>query len=181
MSFIIKFITPVVIAIAVGAMVSKINKDNGKEILNNLQKNDIKIHLPKMYVWVGYICMIVFTAFILIAKLTKNDTMTIGIELFFILLIFVGFIIVAHTKIWKIQIYRDKDYFLYKTLFRKTCEIKYADCISYKYVTNGVIIQTNTKVKKIGIDQYATNFEFIICMLDKYNVKEITAKKRKHQ
>lgn len=148
MSFIIKFITPVVIAIAVGAMASKINKDNGKEILNNLQKNDIKIHLPKIYVWIEYICILVFSVLLVLGEFSEVFIIDVFDEIIIFLIISVCFIMAMRMKVWKIQIYKDKDYFLYKTLFRKTCEIKYADCISYKYVTNGVIIQTNTKVKK---------------------------------
>ena len=53
MQIMIRIIIPALIPFVLGILLSNIEKNNGKELLNNLQKEHIVLHLPKAYIWIG--------------------------------------------------------------------------------------------------------------------------------
>ena len=81
-----------------------------------------------------------------------------------------GKTIIMAALIWKIDVFKSKDYFLYRTIFFRNYTIYYSDCICYEFKGNGICLKTSFKT--FQIDGNATNFEFILAMLVKNKVKE---------
>lgn len=169
MQIIDKLITPVLIAVVVKILFSKINKDNLKDIVENQSKEHIQIRLPKVYLWVGCGVIIVFAAFIAFMILVPNDTAAAWVFVGFVVLICIGAAIVLQAMLWKIEIFRSQNYFIIRPLI-KTYRVKYDDCIFYKYGTNSLTLKT--KKRTFYIDTYARGFEFFLAMLIKYKVPE---------
>ena len=89
----------------------------------------------------------------------------------FSLFIVGGFYIILEALFFKIEIFKDEDYFVYRDFLVKTQKIYYCDCISYKCTENAFVIKT--KRKKISLDIHTVNIEFLKSMLSKKSVKEI--------
>ena len=170
MQFMVHLITPIIILIVLSVIIDRIFEHNNKEIIKNLKEEHIVIRLPKAYMWVGVsesafcvICLILMYYF-------PNDTADLWVWIGFSVFLLLGLYIISKTLIWKVEIFRSKDYFLYKP-FLKPRIIRYDECVSYKFTQNTFILKTNKK--KIRIDNFATNFDFLLAILKQYKVKEI--------
>lgn len=170
MQIFIRAIIPILIPILLGLLLSIIERGNSQEIIRNLTKEHIVIRLPKVYLWIGYLEISFFAACILMTCF-PNNTATAWVRIEFGFFALIGVVIVLKTQIWKIEIFRSKDYFLCRTLPYKTYKIPYSDCLSYKLGTNSLVLKT--KKKTLRIDSHATNFEFLLTMLTQHKIKEI--------
>lgn len=173
---IIRLLMFMLIPIAVELVLSLMLKDYGKELIENLSKNDIVLRLPRVCSWVGLICVLVFSFFIFLGKTSKNTTMTTWVVIGFSFFIFVGLVLIVGTETWRIYIYKDKEYFIYKTAYGKNYEIKYEDCEFFKHTNYGIVLKT--KNKKFEIDSHVINYEFLLALLTKNKVKEIKESKK---
>ena len=81
---------------------------------------------------------------------------------------------VSEAVIWKIDVFRDKNYFLCRTLPYKHHKIRYGDCVGYRIrkIAKVIVLKTNNK-KTFHVDVDAANFDALLDMLQKNNVKEI--------
>jgi hypothetical protein len=170
MQIIIRIIIPTLIPIFLGLLLSNIDKHNGDEISKNLTKEYIVIHLPKVYLWVGCLDISLFTFWFFLMTIYPNDTADIWVWLLFCIFALLGVVIVVETQIWRIQIFRHENYFIYRTMFFKTYKIQYKECKYYKFSINTLILKTNNKTFRI--DNKATNLEFLLAMLTQNKVKE---------
>lgn len=171
MQIIIRIVISALIPIIIGFLFSFVDKENSKEIEKNLTKEHIVIRLPKAYMWVGCLDISVFAAFICIMTFFPNDTAEAWVKVSFGVFILMGAVLVAATLIWKIEIFRSENYFIYRTLPFKSYKIQYSDCVSYKFVPNTLVLKT--KKKTLQIDIHATNLEFMLVMLSQHEIKEI--------
>lgn len=171
MQIIIRVMIPVLLPIVLGFLLSNINKSNNKEIIKNLQQEHIVVRLPRMYLWVGCLDILIFGTFIFLMILFPNETAAIWVWVGFSLFVFVGIIIVAKTLIWKIDVFRSENYFLCRTLFCKTYKILYHNCVSYSLRENTLVL--NTRERKFRIDTHAMNLEFLLLMLTQYEIPQI--------
>lgn len=171
MQILVRIITPILIAIIVGVLFSRIDKSNGKELINNLTREHVVIHLPKVYLWIGFLVVTVFSTFCFIMFFFPNGTEAWWVWVIFIIFILGGFYIIFESLFFKIDIFKSKDYFIYKYPFAKPKKIYYCDCISYKCTANAFMIKTIRN--KISVDIHSVNIEFLMAMLSKKNVKEI--------
>lgn len=85
-------------------------------------------------------------------------------------------VIVLGTLIWKIEIFKDQDYFIYRNIFGKKYKIRYDECKCYKDGLNTFTLYAIGK--RFFIDNKATNFYFLYSMLNKHKVKKIIPKKK---
>ena len=76
--------------------------------------------------------------------------------------------IIAVTIIWRIDVFRNEDYFLLRTLTVRCRKIKYCECLSYKLTMNSLTIKTVKRT--IRIDSNAANLEVLAAMLTRYKV-----------
>ena len=167
----ISILAPIFISLAVGLLYSKIYQRNCKSVIENLNNEHIIIRLPKAVFLVGCICTTVFATVIVLMTLFPNDTVALWVYVIFIFFVLLGVYLMTIAIIWKMEVFRNEDYFIYRSVFFRTYKINYADCISYKCTKNTVeLITTN---RTFHIDTIATNYEFFMAMLKKYKVKEI--------
>lgn len=171
MQIIIRIIIPVLISLFLGWLLSGIAKDNGKEIIKNLEKEHVVIHLPKAYMWVGFLDVFTFGTFMIFMANDQSGTAVTWVWILFCFFVLLGVFIIAETKIWKIEIFRHKDYFIYRTAFCRVHKIQYAECASYEFKTNNLVLKTGKRT--FYVDNKATNFEFLMAMLSQHKVKEI--------
>ena len=167
----IRVFSMVLIVVVIRIIFCIIEKNNGKEIIKNLGKEHITLQLSRIYLWVGVWDILVCSTFILLMILFPNDTAAIWVFILFILFILLGACIIWGAQIWKVDVFTEEDYFLYRTLPYTTYKILYSDCVNYKWRNNTLILRT--KRKKFYIDTYATNFKFLLSMLTKHKVAEI--------
>ena len=64
MQIMVRIITPILIAIVVWFLFSRIDKRNGEELIKNLTREHVVIHLPKVYLWVGFLVVAVFSTLV---------------------------------------------------------------------------------------------------------------------
>lgn len=169
--FIILLLTYSIIGLVVSTLYTSIYKTNVKEVLINLKNEHVTIHLPKLYKWVGLVGSIFFATFLLF----PNDTAVLWVVIGFWIFILLGLYIFVSSLIWKINIFKERDYFLYTNSFGIKYEIHYSNILFYKDGYNTLRIKTNKKM--CFIDNKATNIEFLFAMLKKHKVKEVLQKK----
>ena len=151
-----------------------INKRNKKQLINNLTKDHLIVKLPMAYFWVGSVDVLFMAIFLLASYYSSQDTAGFSMHVayvLFTLLMIPGFILVVATKIWKIEIFRQEEFFIYKTIFCKKYKIWYKDCIGYKWSNN--MFKLKTVKKNFYIDFRATNFEFFLAMIIQNKVKKL--------
>ena len=154
-----------------------IDKHNDKEIIKNLTENHVVIKTPTAFLWIGIFGSLFCSICLLIMIFFPNGTETWWVFIIFGSFDLLGLYIIFNTLIWKIEIFKDKEYFLYKPLF-KTYKINYNDCLYFTKKDNGVlVIKTNTKT--VNANAFFTNNEFLPAMLIEHGVKEIKETKKK--
>lgn len=170
MQILIRIIIPALIPIILGILLSNIDKSNSKEILKNLTKEHLVIRLPKAYLWVGCLDISFFVTCIFLMTWFPNETAPVWVWILFVLFVFIGIAIVLETQIWKIEIFRNENYFLYRTLPCKMYRTLYSDCVSYRFEANTLVLRT--KERTFHIDTHTTNFEFLLAMLTQHKIIE---------
>ena len=174
-TFITLLLTLGTIGIIVSIITNKIIKDNSTELIENIKKEHIMIHLPNIYKWIGMICSIFFLILLVLMMTFPNDTAEIWVGVLFGIFILLGLSIIWATYLWKIHIYRNDEYFIYVSSFGKKHKIYYFDIIDYKNGKN--YIKLKTIQKSFFVDNKSANIEFLLAMLKKNNVNEIIIKK----
>ncbi len=167
----VRLLVPAIIAICIGLLSAVIVKNNDKELIENLTKEHIVIRLPKAYIWVGSIGVLFFLALIILSTLFPNGTEGVFSYSVFIAFVILGIFIVLEALFWKVDIFRHKDYFVYRTVFFKTYTIEYKDCEYYIWGTNTIKLKTSSKTFRF--DSNSSNIEYLLGLLNKNGVSEI--------
>ena len=167
----IRIIIPALIPVILGLVLSNIGKMNSKELIKNLDKEHIVIRLPKVYLWIGCLDISFFITCFLLMIWFPNDTISDWVLILFVLFVLIGVAIVLETQFWKIEIFRNKNYFLLRTILLKKRKILYSECKSYKYTSNYIVLKTDKKI--YHIDSHVTNIEYLLVMLNRHKIKNI--------
>ena len=172
MHIIVHILAPLLISLFLGLLYSKIYKSNGESIIENLKNEHIIIHLPKAYFLVGALDIVVFTIFILLIKyFPPIEETVLWVYFGFGCFILLGFFIVTYTLIWKIDVFRHENYFVYRNFLGKKNRIPYSECISYQYSEYALTLKTVKKT--LNFDSKATNIEYLVAMLNQNKIKKI--------
>lgn len=171
------FLIYIIIAMVVGAIYTLIMQYNAKELLSSANKQDITVHLPGFFGWVGASDIIFSLAAIILMSIFPNDTCSIWVYVVFCMVVFLGILILLASLVWKIHIYKDLDYLVYITFFGRSYKILYSDITYFKPTNNTVFIKVNRKT--FFVDRQATNIEILFEMFRKYRVKEKPKRKYK--
>lgn len=166
----LRILIPLLISIALAAIISIIDKENRKASIESLAKDHVFIRLPRAYLWVASIDILFFLACILLMIYFPNDTVSVWVYMLFCLFISLGVLITVATLVWKVEVLQHENYFLIRTTFGRSHRIEYKDCLYYKFSSNYLVIKTNKKTFYIDIN--ATNFEFLLATLKQHSVKE---------
>ncbi len=168
---IVRLLVPAITAICIGLLFAVIDKNNDKELIENLTKEHIVIRLPKAYIWVGVIGILFSLALIILSALFPNGTEGIFSYSVFIAFVLLGIMIVLEALFWRVDIFRHKDYFVYRTMFFKAYTIEYKDCEYYISGTNTIKLKTSSKTFRF--DSKSTNIEFLLGLLGENGVREV--------
>lgn len=172
MQFLIRAILLTGVPIAIGFLIFYIDKNNRKQILENLNKEHIVIRLPQAYLLLGCIDIIFFVACTVLMVWFPNNTATEWVWMTFVLFIILGITLIIIRQIWKIDVFKSENYFLYRSVFFRKYRILYCDCISYELKTHSLVLKTRGRV--FHIDGSATDIEFLLAMLTRHKVKSIS-------
>jgi len=168
----IRLMVPAIIIVAVNALFTYIVRGNDKELIENLRKEHVLVHLPKAYIWVGIADIVCFSIFFIGMIAFPNGTEAIWVGVIFGIFILMGLVIVFVSLVWKIHIFRHESYFIYISGFGRVHKIQYADIVYYKDGNNTLIVKT--KAKRFFMDNKATNFEYLLAMLTQNKVKKFS-------
>lgn len=172
----IRYIMLALIPIILNIIFNRIGNKNSKNIIKNQTNEHITIQTPKAFLWIGIIGSLFCSICIYFLIFPNKIFIPVGKHLWWVCIIFVSFdllgiYIIFNTLVWKIEIFQNKDYFLYKPLF-KTYKIKYEDCLWFLIKDNGVlVIKTNTKT--VNANTFFTNYGFLPAMLIKHKIKQL--------
>lgn len=169
-SIFIRIASPIIIVISLLCILYKISEESSEELLNNLKMDRIVLRLPKAYMWVGCGCVLAFSAFILVMLYYPNGTETMWVIAVFAFFVLLGCAIILKAKVWRIELFRSKDYFFVRDLLRKTYCVSYRDCTNYSFDANR--LRLKTEKGQVCIDLHAINFEFLLAMLKQHKVEE---------
>lgn len=165
-----RLIGSVLINMVLVGLVYLIKKKNDKISIENVEKEQVTVRLPGAYLWLGCISIIMS---VLLFFLVKSR-----FELEFILkcivtaiFFFLGVLLFVGTLIWRIDIYTNNDFFLYRTVIGRKYKILYSDCKFYSCDNN--MLKLKTKRKKFYIDTKSVNFQYFYEMLEENNVASI--------
>ena len=168
---IIQIISPTILSIVLAAVDSSIDKANHKELIKNLGKEHIVMRLPKAYIWIGCLSFAFPATCLVLMFCFPNDTVTPWVICGFGLLALTGIGFVLGRILWRIEIFRYKNYILLRTRTLKPRELQYRDCKSFHLGTNYLKLKTN--IGTFYIDCSATNFEILVEMLTQNRVKQV--------
>lgn len=171
MGFLTRMFAMALTGIVIGWIGIYIFEKNSKELINSLKQEHVVLHLPSIFFWVGFLDIIFCSTCLFIMFFFPNGTEAWWVWTEFILFILLGLALVLKTLIFKIDVYKNKDYFVYRSVFVKTRKIYYCECISYQCTQYDLIVKTGKK--KITIDIHTVNVEFLMGMLGKNKVKQI--------
>ena len=168
MEFISFFSLAAIIATVIALTVSKIKKHLKKDELFEEENGHYIVKLPDWFFWLMYIYTWLLGSVFAYCLFIQKDTFTlIGWLLSMPILLF-GVVTYFAGKAWRIDVFRNEDYFLLRTLTVRCRKIKYCECLSYKLTMNSLTIKTVKRT--IRIDSNAANLEVLAAMLTRYKV-----------
>ena len=172
MEILVRVVSTVLIVVVLSLLAATIRRSNAKKHESDAQNEHIVVQLPRPYLWVGYVVIAVALAGVLlmifVPKYAADPTIWILCILFGIL----GAVILLATYVWKIELFKNESYFIYRTALFAVYQVQYDDCLSYKLGRNELLLYTAKK--KFRIDCNTVNFECLLDMLTQHEVKQET-------
>ena len=168
----VRILVPVLSSLVIGLLSVHVFTHNAEESKKNLSQDYVVVHLPKAYLWVGVISMLMCSALIIVAIVCQHNVFA---EIVFALGFVLSAVVVELCLVWRIHVFKNENCFIIKTEFLNTYKLKYDECLSYKYKNNVIVLKAsvNGRKKTFLMDPFSTNMEVFLSMLKKYKVKEI--------
>lgn len=180
MSAPLRLVTYIIMNLAVALFIFFVAKSNEKAAKKSKGQKHIIIRTPRTFLWVGIFACVVMSAFLYCMIFYPNGTEQWWVFVIFGAFDLLGIYIIVNTLVWRIDIFKQEDYFLYRPTLFKTHKIKYEDCISYSVKDDSVII-IKTNKKTVTANLIFTNCNALQSMLIKYNIKRTLYKPKKHK
>lgn len=124
------------------------------------EQNETVIKAPKIFLYIGIISVAIgILPAVYVAFFYKGEQQ---IALWFLcaLFEFLGIPLTVMSACWKIVLYKNEDFFLYRNWVGKTYKIKYEDCLECNTIKNGHIIKTKTK--KMEVSDFCVNGDYFL-------------------
>lgn len=141
-------------------------KNNKSESTEELSDNHIVVTLPKMYFVIGCIDILFFGICIFLSILKPNETATVWVWIEFGIFMLLGAVIVWVTVIWKIDIFRKENYFIYRTAFGNVLIRTFSYPYYAKTMSKEKQIISSICVKKQFSDSRQRRTPFLIPCMD---------------
>ncbi|MEA4913981.1 MAG: DUF6560 family protein [Christensenella sp.] len=168
-------ITYALIALMLSFLLRQIIKENREELIQNLKEEHVIIHYPRFYRWVGFACTAVFSGFIILMTVFPNGTAEPWVYSVFGMFVLLGLYLILESYLWRICIHKNDPYYDFVSSFGRKYRIFYEDIVEYHDGEN--LIKIKTKNNIFYVDQKVANVEFLLAMLKKNKIKEVTRKK----
>ena len=167
---IVRLLGLLLIPIIISLLFFLIDNENDKKIISNVQKEHIVIKAPKAFPFL-FVIAIPLCIYCTIMAYQQNDVFSL---LFFGLLVLFCMFFLLYFLIWKIDFYKDKDYFIYHTIFQKAQKIYYSDCERFVWNKREDSFKIKTKSgKSFYVSVYANNYEDLRVEMIQSKVREI--------
>jgi fatty acid desaturase len=162
------------IVIIVSLITSFVARNKKKELLKNQDKDEFIVRLPKLYAWIGVIATILFLTFFVAMLIFPNGTGGFWVNVvFFGFVLFCG-VFASGAIAWKIKVNINNDFFIYRTFFWRTYQIRYLDINKVRSTSYFLYLKFGNK--RFFIDGTAYNFELFKSMLEKWKIVGLTTK-----
>ena len=176
MRYIIHSGIPIIISIALSVLFVFIQKSNTRESVANISHNHIIVTLPKIYFWIGCIDILFFGICFFLSIYKPNGTATIWVWVMFGFFVLLGIVIIWATLMWKIDVFRNEEFFIYRTFWGHILKIRYDECKQYEIKENTMVLKTARK--NLYIDMFSKNYDVFLSMLHQNNIKDNQGIKR---
>lgn len=170
MQFIKIFVIPVVISLMLQTISVIVYKKHLKSIIANLNNSHVVVKLPSVYITIGTIDIVVFLAFFLLSFYISPDTSAWWVRALFVLFVLLGILVVLAAAAWRVDVYRDNDYFEIRNMLKKK-RIAYEDIINVEIKKSSITVFLDKG--KLRIDPFAVNVEFFLAMINVRKIKTI--------
>lgn len=149
---------------------------NYKVYHKSLTNNEVIVRLPKAYIFVGFVVIIVGSMFFIFGIKVFNNTIAIDI-LMRVFMLTIGFsmlllsvAIIYSSIFFRIKIIRDSNSFEYRTAFGRTHIIRYDEIDKIIHRKNEIIFKAHKRY--FIVDRSAENFQVFSKMLRIYSKKK---------
>ena len=159
-------------------------KQNAKEKAQSQDPDHFTVKMPKVVRWLFFIGFLLFGG-ITVYALASSTAQELWVILAFLAFTLLCFFALYASLTFRIEVSRKEDSFHLTGYLGRQYEIRYEDCISYKYRPGNSPDQDvclRTKEKRITINTIMINFQDFIRILDAHGIPNtINEKKsRKH-
>lgn len=176
---IIRILGYALIPIAVSWVMSFAMKETEKEEIGNQKKERVIVHLPKAFCWVAIIEMLFFTAVIILLRLFPHGTGSVKftggdspvVLLVFSLFVLLGAYLLYISVIWRVEVFKNEDFFILRDYWGRRHKIYYSDCTSYQYRYHNQEIIVRNHVKNFTVGYFLVNNQALITALNQHHVK----------
>lgn len=160
---IVRLIATILVNLVLFVLFFLIEKRNAKIQLENIEKEQIIVKLPRAYLWLGCVSAMVSVLFSFFVPSRE------GVEFLLKCVVVIGFffmgiLLSAGVLVWRIDVYTNKDFFLYRTVFGRKYKIFYSECKFNGFDSS--TLKLRAKNKKFYIDIKAENFQYFYEMLE---------------
>lgn len=159
------------IGIVLGRIQGRIIDDQFNGLIANLKSEHIVVRLPLIYKWIGITGSIVLVGLLLVGLYFGSDTFEPWVGFVFGGFASMGIYLVWAQSIWRIDVYRDENFFIYVSSFGRTHKISYHD-INY-FVDGENYLKLKVAHKTYFIDNKAVNINFLTLMFHDHKVKKM--------
>ena len=167
---IVTSIVIILTSVSLSFLISSIWKTNVNEVISNLGKDHIIVHLPNAYKWVGLASTSFFAILFISSQYLYTETRSIFTDVGFLFFVFLGFFLSYSAYVWRIDVYKSRDYFVIRNSFWVTKKAYYSEVTHYtRYINN---LRIYSKKKTLRIDKKATNIEFLLAEFSKHKIHE---------
>ena len=85
-----------------------IAKKSNRKAEKNMDENHFSVQQPKIFLWIGIICVAFFCALIVLMTLFPNDTAEWWVYVIFSFFVLLGLFLIIYCSTWKLQIENDQ-------------------------------------------------------------------------
>lgn len=164
-----------IINVIVALCIKKSYNDMGDIFIKNIDKEHITLRMPKIYLYIFLVAITMTFSALVCMILYPNETVTLWVLIFFISAFVLEICFFFELLIWKIDIFKSKDYFVLRTLPFAKHSVNYNDCEWYK--EGDMYFQLKTNKKTITLTYNILNLPFFMNIIRENKVPKYILQK----
>jgi len=150
-------LTMLISALAIAGMYRWIKTANEKAVKAAEGLDQVTVTLPKIYRWIGIATTALFLGFAVVMSLTAGEDFSFPALIIFLFFSLLGLPLIIASSLWRIDVVRGSDTFVYRTSIGKTYTVSYDQIQYYDLRTISQQVILKTAKRKFYIDLNATN------------------------